>query len=347
MDLKSLIISLAFLLYAFGPCFSQESPITIRIQIIDVNTKKGIEQTGVHLSGKSSTTDNNGFVRITLPKGVQVLELQTPAGYEINSPPGPTLPVPNSENAVVQFWVKTAAFEKMQEELNELRQEKNNLTSRVGNLSKELDSMTTNYENLSSNSQVLEKTLTQLSKSIKGKDLLIDSLKQKSDSIENRMGEYKRVIFKKISTNYKRFHNDLLDMELNLINIKNAFINPGEVDLFNKKIDSLNSSRNALDEEHMDYVKTTKLYWNKEAAVHLDSLYDIALINIYERLIIPLNKVVIQNLNDAWQGEKCRMCVQRKTRTYLKKTTLGKLRKEIEDMEQVAEKVLSILSKSD
>jgi len=319
--------------------FAQPGPKSVTIQVIDQSTQAGLARKGVSLLNVGSgVTDDNGLVRVTIPNGITTIELQLPPGFEIVNPPGPIQNVPSSANAVVKFWVKTALLENMKAQIDQLIRDKQNLSKSVNDLETELASLQDLNKELLSNSAGKQDSIERVRTQMRIKDQVIDSLSRKVMDVDSKIGDYKLAIFSEISRNYQQFLNAMLNMEMNLKDIKGAFINEGELKNFNSIVEILNVARDDLHEKHLAYIEAAETYWNKGVSAKLSGLYNQAIVNTYGNLIIPLNEDLVGRLKAAWSGKQSRLVAQKQARKSLKKV-LPKLRQEIEDMERIAEEV--------
>ena len=187
---------------------------------------------------------------------------------------------------------------------------------------------------------------SQLNRLESEKAALSDQLARTSRLLDTELRDFKAKVYGEISRNYKDFQNAIKNMEVNLQNIKSAFINPGELELFNNTIDSLNKSRDEMDENYLAYVQYSRQYWGRDKADNLAALYDQALEELYKKQIIPLNNELISRLKAAWSGEKSRIAMQKQAWKYVKKN-LNALNVEIQKMESMSGLVLKSLESLD
>ena len=285
-----------------------------------------------------SSYRQNGLLKISIPPGTKTLELQAPIGYEISSPPGPILPVPADEEVIVKFWIKTAILENMQRQIDQLLMDKQSLQRTVGDLELELEKYKELNQELEKSSQGNRDSVGQVKSLIAQRDGVIDSLKQLVAEVDGQIDDYKFAMYSKITQNYQKFLNAILNTEHALKHIKGAFVNAGELKNLNATIETLNSARDDMHENHLAYIEAGRKYWDGSIATQLTSLYDQAIKQTYGDLIIPLNENLISHLNNAWNGKQSRLVAQKKARKNIKKM-LPKLRQEIEDMERIAKEV--------
>lgn len=315
----------------------------ISVQILNVHTQQGISQKNISLLNVGTrATDRNGLLKINIPEGTNTIELQTPPGFEIVSPPGPIMPVPASENVIVKFWVKTALLENMQKEIDQLLKDKEGLTQQVKQMGIELEKLQQLNQNLETMSQGTQDSVALIKTKITEKDAIIDSLEKKVTDVDSRIGDYKLAIYSEITRNYQHFLNAILNMEMALADVRGAFVNEGELKHFNSKIEALNIARDDMHEKHLAYIEAAEKYWDTGISSQLQSMYHQAIIQTYQHLIIPLNQDLISQLKNAWSGRNSRIIAQKKAGKNLKKMR-PKLRQEIEDLERIAQQVFEQL----
>ena len=321
------------------PCqllLAQGNTFRLSLQIIDQKTKQGVAKKGISLLRLGAgTTDSDGVAIITIPSHTQVVELQVPPGFEIVDPPGPIMPVPASEEVVVKFWVNEVQLNKMEAQIDYLKQERDSITTLANRLELKNQLLENQINQLTSENVALRDSVREVSQQI-------DVLNNKASTIDQEIAQYKLAFYDKISSNYQQFLNALLDMEVALGNVSEAFTQEGELRNFNDRINALNQARNSMHENHLAYVKVAEKYWNKEISLKLMGLYKQALYNTYNDVILPLNDELIATLRDTWNGNKPRIFVQRKA---VKRTdkALEELHEEIEDLKGKASEVLKLL----
>ncbi len=333
--------TIVILIWVFGcyGLFAQDNTFQISIQIIDQETKKGVADVGMSLLNLGAgTTDKDGMVRIPIPQGTETVELQIAKGFEIVNPPGPRLPVPGSTNAILQFWVKTVFLEDMKTKIDRLLTEKRELEGLTESLKTENDLLLEKNKHLTSAQTSLQDSIRQIT-------LRIDSLQHKLQTVGREITVYKLAIFDRISRNYHQFLNAMLDMEMSLRNVSQAFIQEAALRQFNRQVENLNQARNGMHENHLSYIEAVEKYWDKNTSLTLKSLYDQALLNTYGKVILPLNEKLIARLNEAWNGHKPRILVQRKAVKSTEKALVG-LHQELEDLQLIANELMVLLKET-
>lgn len=332
------LITVIFLLIQ-AAAFAQPTVFRLTLQVVDAETNRGIPRVGVELIGLGSgVTNSQGIAQIPIPAGTPQVQLQAPNGFQVLTPPGPILPVPGSEEVIVKFYIKAGDLELLREQVRELYGEQ-------ASLQNSLDSL----KNVNSQLQ------NRLSAVVSNRDSLLNlneiqvmSISKLDKKLETVTSEYDQVrlkIYGNISENYNQFLNAILNFHMQLKSYKLAFRNPGELEQFNAKIETLSEARDAMHEKSPGYLEIVRQYWDKDDAIELEMLYDQALIRTYETYVLPLNKTLIQELKASWSGQKMRFAAQKAAKKPTEKAIQG-LKVEIGSLKIQADKVLKRL-KSD
>ncbi len=316
--------------------FGQGEVFHLNIQVIDSKTKTGVSKKGISLLPLGvGTTDSDGRAVITIPKNTKMVELNVPPGFEIVDPPGPILPVPASEDVVIKFWVNEIQARMMAEEIDRLKQEKDNAAALASSLELKNRLLESQISHLSEENVTLQDSVKAISKQI-------EAAHHQVSAIDQEIGQYRLAFYDKISNNYQKFLNALLDMQEALKHVSQAFIQEGDLRNFNDRITALNQARNSMHEDHLANVKVVEKYWSKETSIKLMGLYDQALHNTYDDVILPLNNDLIAKLNATWNGNKPRIFAQRKAVKHTKEA-LKNLQQEIQNLRTQASEVLKLL----
>lgn len=329
--------TLVGILLPFQMLFAQGKALHLKIQVINQKTKIGVATKGISLlpSG-SGTTDSDGKATITIPSHTKEIELQVPPGFEIVNPPGPRSSVPDDKELVVRFWVNEVRLERMEAQIVHLKQERDVAVALASELELKNQQLGVQTKHLTSENAALQDSLREISEKI-------EAVNNQVLTLDQEIAQYKLAFYDKISTNYQQFLNALLDMEVALSYVSQAFTREGELRNFNERINALNLARNEMHENHLAYVKVVEEHWNKETSLHLSNLYEQALHKIYGNIILPLNDELIATLRDTWNGNKPRIFVQRKAVKRTNKA-LEKLHQEIDQLEDKASLVLPLLA---
>ena len=317
------------------PLFGQD---VVTVQVVDVDTKRGISGIKVELLNMGSgKTDDEGFVRIPIPPGTEKVELQPPKGFSIFSPPGPIGNVPNSEESWITFYLNIGVLKELQRQIRVLSSLQNTLESSLDSVRIQNGQLQNQMSSLASNADSLKSTN-------ESQMALIDSLEQELIAVKGDIVQAKLDIYEDISNNYNSYLNAILNFTLGLQHAKLAFTNPAELAHLKERIDVLNEARDNMHEYYLGYLETVEQYWNKDLSKELEAVYDLALYETYEAVVLPLGEVLLDELRKAWNSQSPRIIAQKKAK---KPTKEAKIRLDAlnEQLQVQAQAVLAKLEK--
>ena len=243
---------------------------TVFVKIIDEVSNKFIPGLQVNLleegRGLNSciTDDSQGIAKCEIPIDTERIKIEVDSKDIIIR--NPNKHAPKDNNTLIVVFAKISPKRLLELEINKLY--------------REIDSINLHYKD----------SLSIKTDKIKKLSYDIDSLNNKIREIKiNKKNKYKKYILK-ISKNY---YKGLQNMCVTLKKIKTVFINEYELRNLNTKIKSLNKARDELHENHEYNILIVNEYWNSKTSEKVKELYSISLDSIYEKLIIPSDKLFI------------------------------------------------------
>ena len=315
-------------------------PNAVSVQVVDVETNRGIPRIGVELLGLGSgITDSDGIVRIPVPEGTKVLELQPPQGFKVLTPPGPIQPVPSSDEVLVKFWLDVGALKVLQAQIDQLSNQQKALETSLSTVEREREFLQQQLDSLEGRSGI---AMDSLQKEIIAQVAVIDSLSKKLTQVKADISSTKLQIYEDISHNYNTFLNAILNFSQGLKTVSYAFINAQELEAFNGYILALNEARDEMHEYHDSYIETAGQYWSRATAQELEKMYDLALQEAYGDIILPLNDLLLKEIRSAWAKEKNRNIAQRNAKKPTKEAKKN-LDEALDRLQIQAKKVLDLL----
>ncbi len=315
---------------------AQPGSKVLRIQVVDVDTRRGLSRISVSLVGLGGgVTNSDGVVRIPIPDGVSEIELQAPAGFEVLDPPGPKQPVPANEEVVIKFYIQAGRLDQLNAQLRQLTQERSQLQNELTTIRDRQDSLQQAADRLVMDRDSLA-TLQRRQQ---------DRLQRLEDSLQLVQSDIRSVkleVYRDISENYQEYLNAVLNFREVLKNVRHAFTNPQELNLFNSYVENLNETRDALHEKHLGYLQTVGAYWQANERIELEQLYDLALEEVYDEVILPLNELLVAQLRAAWNKETPRIVAQRRAKKPTKEA-LRQLETRLEALQRQGDRTLRLL----
>lgn len=322
----------------FQELFSQESPLIIKVQALDTETKNGISGIGISiLDVGSSITDDQGIAEIPIPANIIELEVVPPVGYDVYSPPDRKFPVPSSEKSILRVWLEIGQITKLRLELDKLTRREMSFRSQLDSLHKVIQTQnenifktTGNTDSLSFITEIQRDSITTLKDSIYEIQLVIENTK---------LG-----IYSQISSNYNTFLNAILNFTEFLLQAPLAFTNPKVLEDFNQYIMVLNEARDNMHENYLGYVETVEQYWSTGNAVELRKMYDLALEKGYKKVVMPLNDKLVKELRMAWNRQKPRLLAQKSAKKPTKEA-IKNLEQVLKELQEKADEILEKLER--
>lgn len=282
-------------------------------RVLDAD-QHAVRNTRVIIVGVSETrTDDDGLFRVSIPGQVAEVQIELER-YEVVYPRGGRTPVPKSAATPVVIEVKkldNSAQDKLIRQLREtigkLEADKRFREDEIGQLEKNMQDTIRNYQRLFDENRN------------RSSDLL-DSLQRTIQTLltaqENTLLEQKKAdLYRDISTRLLQFLDQAKNLRDALVRIDDVFLSDQARQGFEKQIAAYNTARDSLYNRHKSYAEMVRLFWDDpEAAQKLELVNDLAMVQIHEGIVLPMNASVIGPIRDFATGQRSRLAAQRKAR---------------------------------
>jgi archaellum component FlaC len=305
--MKTRLIPLFFSL----PLALHTQPSVFNGRIVDERSQRGVANLAVRALGYGEDrTNDDGIFRVTLPAGVNEVQIILPPGWNILFPREGRALVPRS-NALVVFSVKSN-----REEDEMIRRQMERL-KHAGKLKDvQIDSLQTQLR------RAAETYQEQLNSREAEMEALRHRLQSVADSLERLFLARNRIeTYDELSRDLLAFSDKLKDVHDQLGGVRDAFLHPEAMRGFNAAVERYNQAREILLEQHKGYVEKVGWYWNNaHLAAQVETLCDFALHTIHRQAVLPLQSTVVEPMREYATGRKSRLAVQGKAGREAQKT---------------------------
>lgn len=282
-------------------------------RIVD-NDQRGIRGARVILVGVSEgRTDDDGMFRVAIPAGLAEVTIEVER-YEVVYPRSGRAPVPRSAGTPVVIEVKKAEpgmqdklIRQLQENVKKLENDKRFNEQEIRRLSQNMQDTIGTFQRL-------------LDQSGSQSAALLDSLQRKVQALmtaqETTLLRFKKqVIYDAITQSLLNYLDKSKNLRDALVRIDDVFLSEKAREGFEKQLIAYNQARDSLYNHHKGYIESVRLFWNTpDATTAMGMVSDLALVQIHEGIILPLNGSVIGPIRDAATGQASRVSANRKAR---------------------------------
>lgn len=282
-------------------------------RIVD-SEQRGIRGARVVLVGVSEArTDDDGMFRVSIPSGVAEVTVEVER-YDVVYPRSGRTPVPRSAGTPVVIEVKKAEpgeqdklIRQLQENVRKLENDKRFNEQEIKRLG----------QNMQDTIRIFQRLLDQNGNR---NATLLDSLQRKVQALmaaqeSSLLAQKKQVLYDRITQSLLTFLDKAKNLRDALARIDDVFLSEQARAGFEQQVTAYNQARDSLYNHHKGYIESVRLFWGEgEAASRMETVSDLALVQIHEGIILPLNNSVIGPVRDAATGQASRMGASRKAR---------------------------------
>ncbi len=320
------------------PAFLMGQDFILTGRIMNYQTKKGVPNITVKVVGyNQTTTDDEGVFRIAIPAKLTRVKLEVAGGYK------PLLegemPVPKSSDEILQVLVEKLVSEndRLQREVDRLSRQNRLKVQQIQALKSTIeDSISVYRQRLAAKSQ--DATIE--------RDSLVQLVERLTAKLEsNYILANKRETYQNVSTNLLTYLTKLKDLRDWLKHVDDVLVNQKAADNFNKTLEAYSAARDELFVQQADYLDQVQKYWTDESlTTDLKRICDLALKDIHDQHILPLNDTILKSVGEFYTGKKARLTAKKEVKKQAE-TTLANLLLPIRELEQEINTFNAILSK--
>lgn len=307
-----------FLLFGFQLFGQPGGDAVFAGRIVD-GDQRAVKGARVILVGLSETrTDDDGLFKVAIPGAVAEVQVELDQ-YEVVYPRNGRAPVPKSASTPVVFEVKKVASDARDKLVGQLRETVKKLEADKRFKEDEIRQLERNLQDTIFTFQRLFDEKTSRNKT------LMDSLQQKIQSLltaqeSQLLAQKKEVLYNEITQSLLNFLDKAKNLRDELARPEDWFLSQKALANFETQITAYNSARDSLYNHHKGYAESVRLFWNNtETTQKLETTYDLALVQIHEGIILPLNKEVIGPVRDYATGRAPRIAASKKAKKGSKK----------------------------
>lgn len=282
-------------------------------RIVD-SEQRGIRGARVVLVGVSEArTDDDGLFRVSIPGSMAEVTVEVDR-YEVVYPRSGRTPVPRSAGTPVVIEVKKAEPGEQDKLIRQLQDNVRKLESDKRFNEQEIKRL---GQNMQDTIRIFQRLLDQ---SGNQSATMLDSLQHKIQALmsaqeSSLLAQKKQVLYDRITQSMLTFLDKAKNLRDALGRIDDAFLSEKAREGFEKQVFAYNQARDSLYNHHKGYIESVRLFWDdNEASSRMETVCDLALIQIHEGIILPLNDSVIGPMRDAATGQASRMSANRKAR---------------------------------
>ncbi len=282
-------------------------------RIVD-SEQRGIRGARVVLVGVSEArTDDDGLFRVSIPGSMAEVTVEVDR-YEVVYPRSGRTPVPRSAGTPVVIEVKKAEPGEQDKLIRQLQDNVRKLESDKRFNEQEIKRL---GQNMQDTIRIFQRLLDQ---SGNKSATMLDSLQHKIQALmsaqeSSLLAQKKQVLYDRITQSMLTFLDKAKNLRDALGRIDDAFLSEKAREGFEKQVFAYNQARDSLYNHHKGYIESVRLFWDdNEASSRMETVCDLALIQIHEGIILPLNDSVIGPMRDAATGQASRMSANRKAR---------------------------------
>ena len=282
-------------------------------RIVDKD-QRGIGGARVVLVGVSEArTDDDGMFRVSIPAGMAEVTVEVER-YDVVYPRSGRAPVPRSAGTPVVIEVKKAEageqdklIRQLQENVRKLEGDKRFNEQEIKRLSQNIQDTIRVFQRL-------------LDRNGNRSATLLDSLQREVQTLmaareSTLLAQKKQALYDGITQSLLNFLDKAKNLRDALARIDDVFLSEQARAGFEQQVTAYNQARDSLYNHHKGYAESVRLFWGEgEAATRMETVSDLALVQIHEGIILPLNNSVIGPVRDAATGQASRMSANRKAR---------------------------------
>ncbi len=335
-------LSIFFLFTAAGLAAQPAGEGVFAGRVVDTEQRAVRGERVILIGVSEGRTDDDGLFRVSIPASLAEVQVELER-YEVIYPRGGRAPVPKSAATPVLFEVKkleTGGQEKLirqlRENLKKLENDRRFREEEIGRLEKSLRDTIATYHRLFEASGGQTARLT-------------DSLQQRIESLlasreSALLAEKKEKLYGDISRTLLNFLDKAKNLRDELARVEDVFLSEPARLNFEKQVGAYNTARDSLYNLHRGYLESIRLFWHDpEAVAKAQNVYDLALVQIHEGIMLPLNGSVIGPVRDAATGRTSRLAARRKARQGASRT-LEQLAFPLRNLELKISELAGILS---
>lgn len=282
-------------------------------RVVDAD-QRAVRNTRVVIVGVSETrTDDDGLFRVSIPAQLAEVQIELEQ-YDVVYPRGGRTPVPKSAATPVVIEVKKLDISGQEKLVRRLRETVQKLEADKRFKEAELDQMEKSLQDTIRSYQRL------FDESHGRSTELLDSLQQ---TIQNLLAaQESTLLVQKKAQRYREITQSLLDFLDQAKNLRDALVRIDDVFLsekarsdFEKQVLAYNAARDSLYNRHKSYIEDVRLFWkDNDATQKMEMIADLALVQIHEGIMLPMNAGVIAPVRDYATGQRPRLAAQKKAR---------------------------------